>query len=69
MNAVAVSPDGGLLVTADENGAIFVWEAAAVHLVHSQAVNTTITALAFTADSKTLAIGDDKGDLMLWQIS
>ena len=69
VNAVAVSPDGGLLVTADENGAIFVWEAAAVHLVHSQAVNTTITALAFTADSKTLAIGDDKGDLMLWQIS
>jgi WD40 repeat protein len=70
INAVAFSPDGRLLAAADQNGAIFLWDTAAVHLIVPLPVNNKlVTAMAFTPDSKTLATGDQNGDLILWHIS
>jgi WD40 repeat protein len=67
--AVAFSPDGRLLVAADENSDIFFWNAATVSLVNPLAANQFVTELAFSADGKTLATGDDGGGLTLWHIS
>jgi serine/threonine protein kinase/WD40 repeat protein len=69
VNAVAFSPDGTILAVGDMNGSTYVWKVdpgtAAIKFVttitvlRNTDVNTAgVTALAFSADGKTLAVGE-----------
>ena len=67
--AVAYSPDGILIASADRSGGVHVWEADAGRLYldltgHRGAVNS----LAWRADSNVLASAGDDGTVKLWDM-
>jgi len=70
VTAVAFSPDGKLLATADRGGGTLVWEAdtAREHLRltgHSKAV----TGLSWRSDSKALAASGEDGTVRVWEMN
>jgi WD40 repeat protein/DNA-binding SARP family transcriptional activator len=69
VQAVALSPDGRLLATADATTAI-VWDLAtrtrAGRPIH---VYTGITGLAISLDGRTLAIADSQRQVTLWEVA
>jgi hypothetical protein len=67
---VALSPDGQLLATGHEDGALVLWDIASgrkrsVLTGHRGAV----LAVAFAADGKTLATGSTDGTALLWDVA
>jgi WD40 repeat protein len=72
-SALAIAPDGQIAATVGPNREIFVWDVATSqrrHTLrgHTNTVNTltTIDALAFMPNSKTLASAQRGGEVMLW---
>jgi WD40 repeat protein len=65
------SPDGALLAEASpvDNGAILHnLDTKTSRFLRQKELSHTGTALAFSADSRTLAVGDGKGFITLWRI-
>jgi RNA polymerase sigma factor (sigma-70 family) len=59
--AVAVSPDGGRVASKDRAGTVFVWGAGGEKPLHQFKGNADVPGdLCWTADGKTLAMGDGK---------
>jgi RNA polymerase sigma factor (sigma-70 family) len=75
VRALAITPDGKLLATADyEDAAVRLRDPAdgkvrAVLREHSTTVGTLVTAVAFTPDGKTLAAGYLDGTVELWDVA
>jgi WD40 repeat protein len=68
--ALALSPDGRFVASADEQGAIQVWgtpEKAVRKVLRGH--EGAIRALAFSPDGQTLASGGDDDKVMLWDVS
>jgi WD40 repeat protein len=69
IRSLAISPDGRLLATGDEGGAVRIWELPGGALratLQAQPLNAWISVLAFSPDGKTLVSGD--GDPKLWEL-
>ena len=69
MNAVAFSPDGTLLATADTAGYVRLWNPAtgqAVGAPFLAVTNGGVVAVAFSPDGKLLATADGDGTARLW---
>src|SRR5205807_10031478 len=73
VHCVALSPDGKVVVAGYEDGLLFVWDAATGKLRHTLAGHrghSSVTALAFTPDSKTLiSTGRIDPSVRLWDVA
>jgi WD40 repeat protein len=70
VTAIAYSPDGKYLASADRAGNVYVWEAKAVREVFNlQGHKAGITALSFRPDSKLLASASEDGTIKLWDMT
>ena len=68
--AVTFSPDGETLVSGDQNGVIYLWDATTgVQLSTFKGDAGSVTALAFSPDGKILANGSHDGAIRLWDPS
>jgi len=71
--AVAFSPDGRLLATADGDWNTRVWNVATGHLLFtlkaSQPSDDGVGGVAFSPDGKTLATADGSGAVQLWNVA
>ncbi len=66
---VEFSPDGVLLVTADRNGGMFVWEAETAREYQNLAGHSAaITGVSWRADSNVLASASEDGTIKLWEM-
>ncbi|MFI8193410.1 XRE family transcriptional regulator [Streptomyces sp. NPDC085946] len=69
VDAVAVSPDGRTVVTADDEGA-WLWDITDPHRPRSGArLPGAAQSLAFAPDGRTLACGDTDGTIRLWAVA
>ncbi|PIM69169.1 hypothetical protein CTU88_29670 [Streptomyces sp. JV178] len=81
IGAIAFAPDGSRLAAGDWTGRVALWDGGLRHragilrnvfrapLDPSSDSAESITALAFSPDGKTLAVGGDQGTLQLWDIA
>lgn len=68
IQAMAFSPTGDTLASAGADG-VFLWDLAADHGHHcGTSAQGGMFAIAFSPDGKQLATGDDKGQVILWNI-
>jgi hypothetical protein len=69
VTAVAFSPNGQMLATADRNGGISIWDPDnAQELFTLAGHKAAVTALSWRADSKLLASGSEDGTAKLWEM-
>ena len=69
VTAVAYSPDGVLLASADRAGGMWVWESKTAREFYNLAGHKAgITAVAFRDDSNFLASGSEDGTVKLWDL-
>jgi WD40 repeat protein len=67
VTALAFSPDGEKLATADRNGGLHLWDPRTGTILYTLAEHQArITSLAWRADSLILASAGDDGKLILW---
>ena len=67
MTALAFSPDGEKLATADRNGGLHLWDPKTGTILYTLAEHQArITSLTWRADSLILASAGDDGKLILW---
>jgi len=72
VSAVAFSPDGMWLASADTDGTVGLWNPATGQLVGAPiqvSAQNGVVSVAFSPDGKWLASGDDGGTVRLWQAS
>lgn len=68
--AVAFSPDGKLLASADRAGGMWVWEASTLREIHNCAGHRdAVNSVAFRGDSKVLASGSQDGTIKVWNMT
>ncbi|MHB1422943.1 MAG: WD40 domain-containing protein [Gemmataceae bacterium] len=68
--AAAVSPDGRMLATGGQNGAVRLWERASDKQRRAMYGDTaSVRAVAFSADGTVLATGSGNGLLRLWDVA
>jgi len=67
--AVAFSPDGTVLATADDIGEVSLWNVATGGNVRNFQASEPVSSVAFNPDGTTLATGDDDGTARLWNVS
>ncbi|OUC93904.1 TIR domain-containing protein [Streptosporangium minutum] len=69
INDMEVSPDGGMLATARSDGRVVLWDPAGRTRLRTLETGVgTPHALAFTADSRRLAVGGADGALSVWDV-
>lgn len=69
ITAIAYSPDGVLLASADRAGGLWVWEAKSAHEFYNLAGHKAgVTAVAFRDDSNFLASASEDGTIKLWDM-
>ncbi|HET7018668.1 MAG TPA: serine/threonine-protein kinase [Streptosporangiaceae bacterium] len=70
--AVAYSPDGNRVATADKNGHVYLWNPAtdppALTATLADPAGDSIFSVAFSPDGSTLAAGDSNGITYLWSV-
>lgn len=71
VSALAVSPDGRTLASADKTGTIILWDLATGQRLHPRMVEHTsqVTALVFSPDGRRLLSTDDRENLISWDVS
>ncbi|HEV3440489.1 MAG TPA: WD40 repeat domain-containing protein, partial [Gemmata sp.] len=70
VNALAVIPDGSLLVTGGEDKTVRVWEVASTKQIRGfQGHQSGVTAVAVRGDGKQIASGSDDGAMRLWDLN
>ncbi|HEY0551271.1 MAG TPA: c-type cytochrome domain-containing protein, partial [Verrucomicrobiae bacterium] len=70
VTAVAFSPNGEWLATADRNGGIVVWDADNGLEIHTLAGHkSAVTALSWRPDSKVLASVSEDGSAKIWEMN
>lgn len=57
---VGTSPDGRWLVSADEGGSVILWENQGLRRIHQWNEFDTVAHLRFSADGRTLVVGDSR---------
>jgi len=69
VNAIAFSPSGGLLASADRNGGITIWDPDNGQELFTLAGHkSSVTALSWRGDSKLLASCSEDGAVKLWEM-
>ncbi|MDG5804698.1 hypothetical protein P9869_18895 [Streptomyces ossamyceticus] len=79
VNALAFAPDGSRLAAGDQTGRVTLWDGEARHRagvlpntfpppIPGEPGAEGVTALAFSPDGRTLAVGGDRGSLQLWDV-
>src|SRR2546423_4203746 len=69
VNALAFSPNGALLATADRNGGITIWDPENGQELFTLAGHkASVTALSWRGDSKLLASCGEDGAIKLWEL-
>jgi len=69
VTAVAFSPDGEMLATADRNGGISVWDPDNAQELYTLAGHKlAVTSLSWRGDSKLLASASEDGTVKLWEM-
>jgi WD40 repeat protein len=69
VTAVAFSPNGQMLATADRNGGISIWDPDSAQEIFTLAGHkSAVTALSWRADSKLLASAGEDGTVKLWEM-
>jgi RNA polymerase sigma factor (sigma-70 family) len=73
VTAVAFTPDGRMLATANRNQTLTLWETATGKLraefKSKDPSTTTVLAVAFSPDGKTLAAGGADGSIQIWDVA
>src|SRR5262249_20328819 len=70
VEAVGLAPDGSLLATAGEDGAVRLWEVATGVEVHRfPGHRGPATRVIFSADGRVLASGGGDGNIFLWDVT
>ncbi|MDO8753173.1 MAG: TIR domain-containing protein [Anaerolineales bacterium] len=70
IDAVAFTPDGKQVITADENGLIFIWNVENGEKSYSLETTGVILSLAVSPDGKYLVAGIEEGDQsIVWDLS
>lgn len=68
--SIAVSPDGGLIVTGNRDGSISTWDAIGDSLDANVAGHTkAIEEMDLTPDGRWLVTGGDEGSILLWDLA
>jgi WD40 repeat protein len=69
VTAVAFSPNGQMLASADRNGGLSIWDPdSAQELFNLTGHKSAITALSWRGDSKLLASSSEDGTVKLWEM-
>jgi WD40 repeat protein len=69
LRAFAVSPSGQILATDNESNGITLWNLQTGKLMHTlRGHASTVTSLAFSADSQILVSGGSEGLVKIWRI-
>jgi len=69
-SSIAVSPDGGLIVTGNRDGSISTWKATGNRLASSVPGHTkAIEEMDFTPDGRWLVTGSDDTTVLLWDLA
>jgi WD40 repeat protein len=69
VTAIAFSPNGQMLATADRNGGISIWDPdSAQELFTLAGHKSAVTALSWRGDSKLLASSSEDGTVKLWEM-
>jgi WD40 repeat protein len=66
LSAMAVSPDGTRVVSAENFGAAFLWSASSGHLIRKLATADGLTGVVFSPSGKTFATSNYGGKAALW---
>jgi WD40 repeat protein len=67
---IAFSPDGKLLVAADANREIYVWELATGGKIRTfRGHQKAVTSIAFSPDGRTLLSGSEDATMLLWDVN
>lgn len=70
VNALAVTPDGSLLITGSEDKTVRVWEVISTKQIRAfQGHQSGIIAVAVRGDGKQIASGSDDGAIRLWDLN
>lgn len=68
VTALAFSPDGSLLASADFDGSVQVWNVSDGNLLYTLSQETNVYSMAFSPDGNTLAVGLRPGSIKLWDV-
>ena len=68
MRSVAYGQDGKLLVTAAEDGRVFLWDIGTLRPLREQLTGERVTSVALSADGTRLATGSADGIVRLWEV-
>ena len=68
VRSVAYGQDGKLLVTAAEDGRVFLWDIGTLRPLREQLTGERVTSVALSADGTRLATGSADGIVRLWEV-
>ena len=69
VNALALSPDGELVITGDETGEVKVFTYSDCKLVHLETVHSAgVSAISVSPDNTLIVTADEIGHMFFWRI-